>query len=113
MPRKVGASGINNLIGSNMGWILGLDLAQKKDYSALCAIKRTEKGGYSRYDIHGMERLPNGLSYPKQIEHVYNRVVGSIDLQGAALAVDETGVGGAVVDLMRIHPLAGLVSIWP
>jgi hypothetical protein len=98
---------------ASMSYILGLDLAQKADFSALAAIKRTERNGYSHYVIHGLERLPHGLPYPKQIEHVYHRVVGSAHLQGAALAVDETGVGSAVVDLMRIHPIAGLISIWP
>ena len=100
-----------------MPYILGLDLATKKDYSALSIIEVRQQNGYNHFGIKFIERLPHGISYPKQIAHVRNRVntplKGGGSLRGAALAVDQTGVGEAVVDMLREDELAQYVSIWP
>ena len=100
-----------------MSYICSLDLATRKDYSAFCVLERREQHGYSHYGLKWIERLPHGISYPQQIRHVRERIrtpfKGGGSLQGSPLAVDQTGVGEAVVDMLREDELAGYVSIWP
>ena len=73
-------------------YILGLDLGQARDYTALAIIEK-QKGKV--YQVRRLERT-RGTSYPE----VVTRVKGILDkLQGAALVVDQTGVGAPVVDM--------------
>jgi hypothetical protein len=100
-----------------MPYILGFDLATKKDFSALCVLEQRVQFGYNEYGLKWIERLPHGISYPKQIRHVRDRVNTRFrdggSLHGSALCIDQTGVGEAVVDMVREDELARYVSIWP
>lgn len=78
-------------------FVLGVDLGQASDYTALVALERAENELHVRH----AERLPLGMSYPNQVERVA-ALVGSPQLTHDVLvAVDSTGVGRAVVDLLR------------
>lgn len=82
-------------------YFLGLDLGQTRDYTALAVVQRHADLPKARYDLRHVERFPLGTSYPDIVE----RVAGVLDrapLSGSSsLAVDATGVGAPVVDLLR------------
>ena len=84
-------------------FVLGVDIGQAHDYTALVVLERAE----SELHVRHVERLPLGMSYPDQVERVA-ALVGSPELAHDVLvAVDSTGVGRAVVDLLReaLRPL--------
>jgi phage FluMu gp28-like protein len=81
---------------------VGLDLGQSRDYTALCVAEKVPPEGSDDYELHvrHLERFRDVL-YPDVAEHV-RRLMDAPELKGkAALAVDATGVGAAVVDMLR------------
>jgi hypothetical protein len=107
-------------------WIVGVDLGQSSDPSAICVLENVEgvldyntpherhtntglipQKKAQRFLVKHLERLPLGLSYPVQIQHV-SELLARPPLTGdpamntppATLVVDDTGVGRAVSDLM-------------
>jgi hypothetical protein len=93
-------------------WIVGLDVGQSIDPSAICALNykvipgehvRDEKNRVlrqtkiERFLVRHLERLPLGMPYPQQIEHVAN-LLGREPLVGATFALDFTGCGRPVAD---------------
>lgn len=81
-------------------FFVGLDLGQANDYTALSILERIPaKGGYI-YHIRRLERV-RGESYPKIVEKVTTLLRSPGMGDGAALVVDQTGVGVPVVDLLR------------
>ncbi len=83
-------------------FILGLDLGQARDYTALAIIEKPEG---AIYHVRRLERT-RGTPYPD----VVSRVKEILEkLPGAALVVDATGVGAPVVDAFRqagLKPIA-------
>ena len=78
-------------------FVLGVDIGQTHDYTALVVL---ERAGIELHVRHA-ERLPLGMNYPSQVERVAT-LVGSPEMAHDALvAVDATGVGRAVLDLLR------------
>jgi hypothetical protein len=88
-------------------YFVGLDLGQKRDHSAVAVVERVDR----RWAFQGItvekllvryaERMPIGTPYPKVVERV-RQIVQSEELAGnCALAVDATGVGAPVVDMLR------------
>ena len=88
-------------------FLVGLDLGQAQDFTALVVLERDGDG----YQLRHAERF-RGRAYPDVVSHVVT-LLGRPPLAGAStLAVDGTGVGVAVVDLFRRAPLlARLVPI--
>jgi hypothetical protein len=86
-------------------FILGLDLGQAGDYTALAVLEQTWPeldGTTARYDVRHLERMPLGTSYPEVVKQVSERVYALRDLDASlTLVVDQTGVGRPVVDLLR------------
>jgi hypothetical protein len=81
---------------------VGLDLGQASDYTAIVVAERVEPEGEKEYALH-VRHLERFLDwrYPDVVEHV-SGLMESPQLRGdAALAVDATGVGAAVVDMLR------------
>ena len=81
---------------------VGLDLGQSRDYTALCVAEKVPPEGSDDYELHvrHLERFREVL-YPDVAERV-SRLMDAPELKGkAALAVDATGVGAAVVDMLR------------
>jgi hypothetical protein len=75
---------------------LGLDLGQRRDPAAIAVV---EKRGVMR--VRHLERVRLGTPYPGVVERVraitrHRELVGN-----CALAVDATGVGAPVVDMLR------------
>lgn len=92
-------------------YLVGLDLGQSQDYSALTVLERTEqyrKGklvdpdlderqGY--YAMRYLKRWQLGTSYPAVVKET-KLILSRPPLPGCRLIVDHTGVGRAVVDML-------------
>jgi len=86
----------------NKNFILGLDLGQANDFTALGVI---EVQPDRVYHIRRLERV-RGVAYPDVAEKVHKIMKA---LGGGALVVDQTGVGAPVVDLLKkagLNPVA-------
>jgi hypothetical protein len=89
------------------GHVIGLDLATRVDFTAACVLESAdvELSGDSqetaqRYVCRFLRRWPRGTSYTKIIDDV-DRLVRRPPLADPLLCVDATGVGQAVVDVIR------------
>lgn len=88
---------------------LGVDLGQASDHSACVVVQPLAPGKGPVYAVPHLERFPLGTSYPA-IAQAVRDLAGTLRRQGqVSVVVDATGVGRAVVDLLR--PVPGLVGV--
>jgi Terminase RNaseH-like domain len=85
-------------------FIMGVDLGQANDYTAVSILeqKRVETDGkiFYHYEVRHLERL-RGITYPQQVAHI-KKMYQSLKEKGSVnLVVDQTGVGRPVVDMLR------------
>jgi hypothetical protein len=92
-------------------FVLGLDLGQAQDYSALAVLERTwapdpadDKALVRSYALRHLKRWPLGTAYPLIVAEVAT-LAGTPPLDWPILGVDQTGVGGAVVGMLRAAAL--------
>lgn len=78
-------------------WLVGLDLGQSNDPTALAAVERTGEWGAWAYRCRWLERWL-GVPYPEQVTRVHT-LLRTPELAGATLLIDRTGVGRAVGDM--------------
>ena len=79
-----------------ISFYIGLDLGQKRDPAAIAIV---EKKGLIL--VRHLERMPLGTTYPNIVERI-RRIANHHPLAGrCALAVDGTGLGAPVVDMLR------------
>lgn len=80
-----------------MRYFVSADLGQARDYSALSVIRSGETE-----DVIHLERVPLNTSYVDQVNHL-TALHSHVRKQGhpSYLIVDSTGVGRAVIDLLR------------
>jgi len=88
-----------------MRLIGGLDLGQSADHSALCLVERVrlDQPRFRRrhqYVIRLLDEYPLGVSYTDQVGRVV-KTLSHDKVRGASVAVDYTGVGRPVFDLLR------------
>ena len=93
--------------------VVGVDLGQSQDFTAIAVCRRIAVNP-TRWDVPHLERLPLGTAYTEAVKHVV-RMLERPELERAYLAVDRTGVGAAVCDLLaanlpegrgiRFHPI--------
>lgn len=103
--------------------VLGLDLGQKNDYSAICAIEIRQKYSpvksppytvntrYGEYELDGepfylvkhLHRWPLGTPYPDIVKDTGNLMSKLKDREqvGVTLIIDSTGCGNPVFDMFR------------
>jgi hypothetical protein len=93
-------------------YVVGLDLGQKRDYSAVAVLELAETVHDRRdpvtYDfvrdyctrLVYLERVELGTPYPDVVAHVEG-LVRDDRLRDCTLVVDATGVGAPVVDLLK------------
>ena len=93
-------------------YFVGVDLGQARDYTAIAVLERAETQGewdavqYAhrktvKLRLRYLERMALGTTYPEIVDRV-KQITRSADLAGRChLAVDATGVGRPVVDLLR------------
>jgi hypothetical protein len=96
-------------------YIMGVDLGQAMDPTAVCVIEHREtfkhhhSGEYrnqvsERFDVRHLARLPLGLSYPSIVAEV-GRLAARPPIVGCEVIVDATGVGRPVADLFDVAGL--------
>lgn len=84
-------------------YLLGLDLGQAADFSALAILETPTGGPEADYHCRHLQRWPLKTPYPRIVADVARMVTGP-ELRGSrppVLAVDATGVGAPVVDLFK------------
>lgn len=93
-------------------FFVGVDLGQSRDFTAIAVLERVEDIGprdpatyelrrEPAVELRYLERVPLGTPYPEVVDRVA-RVAQSAPLAGRCeLAVDGTGVGRPVVDLLE------------
>ncbi|MRR32150.1 hypothetical protein EG834_17900, partial [bacterium] len=90
---------------------VGLDLGQANDYTALSILERIKGDQEASYHVRHLERVRN-VPYPDVVTKV-SEMLHNPALEGkAALVVDQTGVGAAVVDLFtqaKLKPIGCLI----
>lgn len=100
-------------------WIVGVDLGQSTDPTAVCVIEhirgvfdfnseaerhtgtgRLPQKPADRLDVRHLERLPLGLGYPDVVQRVADVLARPpLNESRVELVIDETGVGRAVGDI--------------
>ncbi|HEX7578887.1 MAG TPA: hypothetical protein VF580_02730 [Thermoanaerobaculia bacterium] len=78
-----------------MKYVVGVDLGQTADYTAITILEEREKNSY---DVRHLERLRN-TPYPSIVRRL-DHLVRRLD-ERPSMAVDATGVGGPVIDMIR------------
>lgn len=96
-------------------FIIGVDLGQARDYTAIAIFERIEKltgkavkGRWTtqvRYELPHLERPPLGTSYPDIIDQLKGLIEQLPAHERLSIVVDRTGCGRPVVDLMRKEKL--------
>lgn len=84
-------------------YLIGLDLGQSEDYTALCVLERHKAGGdRPSYDVRHLQRFKLGTSYPDLVGRI-GAMLRRLPLEAGSLylVVDATGVGAPVMDLLR------------
>jgi hypothetical protein len=74
-------------------YIIGADLGQAVDYTAISIIENT-----GTLDLRHLERIPLGQSYTGVVDRL---TVLKKSLPGSRLVIDNTGVGRPVADMLR------------
>ena len=87
-----------------MKYVIGLDLGQAHDPTALAVIERPPRDPNSKdkpiYSLRHLKRFPLGTPYTEIVPAVA-RLVSAPPLKGSPLVVDQTGVGRALVDMLK------------
>ena len=82
-------------------YVAGLDLGQSQDFSALAIVEHAGRDRERPLLVRHLHRWPLGTRYPAIVEDVAE-LLARPPLAGAVrLAVDKTGVGAGIVDLLR------------
>lgn len=88
---------------------IGVDLAQVSDYTAIAVVEQHGKQKDAVYHVRHLERIERGTSYPLVVARVAALARHPSLADRSTLAVDQTGVGRAVVDLLRAEQLKPLL----
>jgi hypothetical protein len=89
-----------------MELILGVDVGQRQEFSAICAVEVQERNEYGRdvdhFLVRRLERIPAGTPYPDIARRV-GAVVDWLDRRKRScpdIYVDATGLGQPIIDLI-------------
>ncbi len=109
------------------GFYIGVDLGQKRDYTAIATIERSKCVAlerdrmthhfptFMRYHVRRIDRPPLGTSYVEIVDILERQVrmaAGQFTHLRPRLIVDATGVGAPVIDLIKQRQLpAWLVPV--
>jgi hypothetical protein len=92
------------MASSSTTFFLGLDLGQVSDHSAIVVLRSTDRDPPRRYEGSYLYRWTLGTAYPdiaRETARLAARVAQQPQAQEVWLAVDATGVGLPVVDMLQ------------
>ena len=94
-------------------FVVGLDLGQSVDPSALCILEQHGRGDTAEFHCRHLYRYPIGTSYPNIVKDVVSLTESEpLASSRVAVAIDKTGVGAPVCDLfLRAHMRASVEPI--
>ena len=88
----------------NPDYIIGLDIGQAQDHTALAVLERPEREPYNRdkpiYSLRHLVRFPLNTPYTTIVPAVA-KLTSAPPLKGSPLVIDHTGVGRALVDMFK------------
>jgi hypothetical protein len=94
----------------------GLDLGQQRDHAAIAVVEKPDErvygqtGAVQSLDVRYLARIPLGTPYAEIVARM-QRILWHESLRGqCALAVDSTGVGAPVVEMLRTAGLGCEIS---
>jgi hypothetical protein len=93
-------------------FFVGLDLGQKRDFSAVAVVERVSVDSVV-YHLRYLERIALGTPYPAIVDRVYELLKSAALCGSPTLVTDATGVGLPVVDLLHkrgISPVAVTIT---
>jgi hypothetical protein len=96
--------------GLMTAFFVGLDLAQPQESTALAVLAREVVARQTSYAVRHLERLPPGTPYPHMAREV-SALLGSRDLRGCRLGVDQTAVGRAVASMFRPASAGAVLAV--
>lgn len=79
----------------------GLDLGQVRDYTAFAVLERIARDPKPLFHLRYLQRFPLRTSYLEMVARIKAMLLRPELYQQAMLGVDGTGVGVAVMDLLR------------
>jgi hypothetical protein len=86
----------------NVEYILGLDLGKSRDYTALTVLEMYGEPPEARFNCRHLQRFKLGTSYPDIVASVREICLREpLRSSKPRLAIDQTGVGAAVVDMFK------------
>jgi hypothetical protein len=92
---------------TRVSYFTGLDLGQAQDFTAVAVLERTTGPDpaapgrlVNQYAVRHLERFPLGAPFT-QVFAELAKLFAKPPLSGSVLAVDQTAVGGPVVNLLR------------
>ena len=87
-------------------FILGLDLGQMQDYTAIAIVERIAMNKKDAiYHLRHLERFKLGTSYQDVVSRVKDLMGRELLINNTHLIVDATGVGIAVIDILHYAKL--------
>jgi hypothetical protein len=103
-----------------VGAVVGVDIGQKRDPSAICVAEtdKRQAGGRTEYHylVRHLDRLPLGTPFPSVARRVGQVLAGVEQRTGShphRLYVDATGLGAPIVDLLREQsPTTRIVAVY-
>jgi hypothetical protein len=102
-----------------MGTIIGLDIGQKREPTALCVAETDYRPMLQRQEAHylirHLERLPLGTPFPDIADRLESIEAGIIERtrQHPSLFADVTGLGQPLIDLIKTSlPRARVIAVY-
>jgi len=102
-------------------YCLGVDLGQAADYTAICVIEKPATPLILRpaktpqpkpvYNLRYLERLPLGTTYPEVAKKIKELVETPPLKDHVTVIADATGVGVAVMDVLRAEKVTPLIPV--
>lgn len=94
---------------SRTAFVIGLDLGQMQDYTALSILEKVSLASEDFYHLRHLQRFPLRTPYPDIVAAVRDLMQRPDLGENKQLVVDKTGVGAPVIDMLhqaRLFPYA-------
>jgi hypothetical protein len=84
-------------------YLFGLDVGQAHDPTALAIVEHETRTREPIYNVRELYRYPLGTPYPVISDQISERLRAAPLARNSLVAIDATGVGAPIVDLIKSH----------